>query len=127
MAEAKSPNEVLSILERAHKMSISGPGVPETETTYGLAAMTVRSLMERLEMVEPLARALENIGTRYTRAFGAESNAERVLGLHAADEHAIAQRLRAVVATGEDPGDPRYLCMTINCSKGQQHSGEHDV
>jgi len=40
-----TPQDVLAILERAHKMSISGPDVPEDATTYGLAAKTIRSLL----------------------------------------------------------------------------------
>lgn len=126
MAE-KSPNEVISILERAHKMSIPGPDVPADGTTYGLAAVTVRSLLERLELVMPIVRELESHASKYTRAFGKESNAERVLDLTDADVYAASQRLRAVVTTGEDPGDTRFICLTIDCSKGQHHSGEHDV
>ena len=44
-----TPQEVLAILERAHKMSISGPDVPEDATTYGLAAMTLRRLITPLD------------------------------------------------------------------------------
>lgn len=128
MAEAeKSANEVLAIMERAHKMSISGPDVPEDATTYGLAAKTIRDLQGKLETLMPIVRELESHASKYTRAYGRESNAERLLELTDADVYAASQRLRAVITTGEDPGDTRYLCLTIGCPKGQHHSGEHEV
>lgn len=127
MTEPKSVNEVLAIMERAHKMSISGPDVPEDATTYGLAAKTIRDLQARLEMAMPIVRELETHSGRYTRAFGQESNAERVLDLTTQDVYSLGQRLRAVITTGKDPGDSRFICSTLSCKLPKSHSGEHDL
>ena len=127
MAEDKSVNEVLAIMERAHKMSISGPDVPEDATTYGLAAMTIRDLQARLELAMPIVRELETHAGRYTRAFGKESNAERVLDLTTQDIYSLGQRLRAVITTGKDTGDSRFICSTLSCKLRKSHSGEHDL
>lgn len=127
MTEPKSVNEVLAIMERAHKMSVSGPDVPEDATTYGLAAKTIRDLQARLEMAMPIVRELETHSGRYTRAFGQESNAERVLDLTTQDVYSLGQRLRAVITQGKDPGDARFICSTLSCKLPKSHSGEHDL
>lgn len=52
---SRDEKEVLAMLKRAHKMSISGPGVADDATTYGMAAVALeKAYQERDEALEDL-------------------------------------------------------------------------
>lgn len=51
----RDEEEALAMLKRAHKMSISGPGVADDATTYGMAAVALeKAYQERDEALEDL-------------------------------------------------------------------------
>lgn len=52
--------EVLAILKRAHKMSISGPGVADDATTYGLAALTLEEVIQERDAAREELRDKRN-------------------------------------------------------------------
>lgn len=74
-----------------------------------------------------LIRRLEDVGSRYTRAFGPEDNSARVLDLTVGDVYSIAGRLRAVLSGEEDPGDSRYICGYLGCLRNREHLGAHQT
>lgn len=86
----------------------------------------VSALAERDESLLRLAYELESHAGSYTRAYGTESNAERVLELTNADVYQFGIRLRAIVDTGTDPGDARYGCGFGTCSLNRGHGGDHE-
>lgn len=43
------PREVVALLRRAHKMSVSGPHVPDDATTYGMGAVALERALLDLE------------------------------------------------------------------------------
>lgn len=71
---------------------------------------------DRDELLRRLAREVRDHAGQYTRAYGREDNSARVLELTNADTYALGQRMLAVLDTGEDPGDSRFLCGIGKCA-----------
>jgi hypothetical protein len=77
------------------------------------------------ELLRRLAREVRDHAGAYTRAFGREDNSARVLELTNSDTYALGERMLAVLDTGSDPGDSRYICGFGSCALPKGHSAPH--
>lgn len=78
------------------------------------------------DLLRRLAREVRDHAGTYTRAYGREDNAARVLELTDGDTYMLGHRMLTVLDTGADPGDRRYLCGVADCGLSRGHSGIHE-